>query len=210
MNFADIEQTWRSPPNRPDVGQLETEKMNVVQTLHRRDRGFAIGLTLIFSALIVITATIVRKEIVGTVPVMDYGREWSVLLLLSLPWLGALWMVRRYRRQLAQQGDYTRSIAASVRALVAQNRFAQARARIILVLQAVCVPILALVIHQLQDVEKMRPHEAASAAALFGMVLTISFVGVWWNYARRLRPEQRRLETVLAGYDEAGAGAEAH
>jgi len=38
MNFADIEKTWQSAENRPSAAQLEKQKMNLIDELHRRRR----------------------------------------------------------------------------------------------------------------------------------------------------------------------------
>lgn len=201
MNFAEIQNAWQSPHNQPAAAELEKQKMELVQTLHRRDRGFVIGMTLIVAALVLMTGLIVRNQMIGGSPdTIDFKREWSAIVFFGLPWFGAIWILLRYRRLLKQQGNYTGSIADSVSALLEQNRFAQAKTRLILILQAVSLPIIALVIYQLQAVDKMRPHEAISAAMLFGGAMLLALSCMLWELFRKLRPEQRRLEGLLTEY----------
>jgi len=202
MNFADIQNAWQSPQNRPSQAELEKQKMEFIRTLHRRDRGFVIGLTLIFAGLVGMTLLILRNEMRGGPgDTIDFSREWSSVVFFALPWLGALWILLRYRRMLAKHGDYTASVADSLRALLAQNRFAQAKTRLILTLEVIAVPVVALVIHQLQSVDKMRPHEAKSAAILFGGAMLMAIGFMLWELWGKLRPEQKRLETILRSYD---------
>lgn len=208
MNFADIQNAWQSPHNQPTAAQREKQKMEFIQTLQRRDRGFVIGLTLIFSGLVMVTLFVLRNQMIdgGTPKGIDFWREWSVVLLLALPWGAALWIVLRYRRMLARQGDYSGSIADSVRGLLEQNRFAQVRTRLILVLEVIVLPVLALVILQLEGVGKMRPHEAKSAAVFFGAAMLVAIGSMLWQLYRKLRPEEKRLATLLSSYESDAVG----
>lgn len=203
MNFADIQNAWQSPHNRPPAAELEKQKMEFIQTLHRRDRGFVIGLTLIIAGLVLMTVMLLRNQMVagGTPAGIDFSQEWSVWLFFALPWIGTAWVFFRYRRMLARQGDYSASIVDSVRALAEQNRFAQAKTRLILALEIVALPIVALVLQQLLSVGKMRPHEAKSGALLFGLAMLLAIGGMLWELFKKLRPEQQRLEALLRSYD---------
>ena len=117
MNFADLENTWRSPHNQPSAGELEKQKMDLIRTLHRRDRGFAIGLTLIFAALIVMTVALLRNQwFDGTSDRIDFQNEWSAVLFFLVPWFAALWILMRYRGHLARQGEYSGSIRDTIEA----------------------------------------------------------------------------------------------
>lgn len=59
MNFADIENMWRSPLNRPALEQIEKDKMQFATELRRRHRGFVIFLTWIFTVLTLLTGRLV-------------------------------------------------------------------------------------------------------------------------------------------------------
>lgn len=202
MNFADIQKTWQSPHNRPSTAETESEKMKFIQTLHRRDRSFVIGLTLIFAGLAAVTFIILRNQMIGgSRGAIALDREWSTLVFLGLPWIGAIWALLRYRRLLDRQGDYARSIADSVRALLAQNHFARSKARMVLTLQLVGLPVVAVVIYQLHAVGKMRLHEVVSAAVFFGVAMPVAIGCQLWIYFRKLGPEERRLEALLREYE---------
>jgi len=202
MNFADLESVWRSPHNQPAPEQLEKIKMNFVETLRRRDRGFAVSMLLIFGWLTLITGRF-AVFLLWPDPAkdqIDFTREWAIIPFLLLPWFGAILLVHQHLRRRAQHPNYERSIADSLRALVEQSRLSTKRMKTMLGLHLIGVPVLALCIHQIYEVGKARPHEVVSMILFMAAVISIS-VGCLTFAWFRSRRETHRLEAVLQAYE---------
>jgi len=125
--------------------------------------------------------------------------EWGVLLLLALPWIGAILFIRRQVAHRRAHAGYDQSVAYCLRALLDANHAAQQRARILQGLLALSAPVMALCIWQLQAAGKARPHEAASLATVMTVLILLSAGAIYWK-CRRLRPEERRLASLLADF----------
>src|SRR5688500_9332057 len=119
MNFAEIENMWRSPLNRPSPAQLEELRMQFITDLTKRHRGFVIFMSVVGTALVFITGKFI-VHLVWPRPMLDsiaVTREWAVIPLFALPWIAWALMVRQYRRHRALHPNYETSISSSVRAL---------------------------------------------------------------------------------------------
>jgi peptidoglycan/LPS O-acetylase OafA/YrhL len=62
------------------------------------------------------------------------------------------------------------------------------------------IPICALVINQIQEAGKIRPHELKSMIALFGGITVIALACFAYEYFRNLLPRKRRLDALLEDY----------
>jgi len=201
MNLNEIEAVWRSSHNQPDPRQTERERSEFVATLRKRDRGFFVGMILIFTWLVVLTGRLLWV-LVSPDPVrdrIDFTREWAVILFLLLPWIAAIVFVRQHRERQSRYQEYTGSIAESLRALVDQSRGAEARMRSMLLLHLVGVPLLALSIAQILAVGKARPQEVSSMIVVFALCIAVSTACLTWALFRNRR-ETRRLQALLAAY----------
>ncbi len=201
MNLDDIEHAWHSPHNRPASDQLERDRLIFMNTLRRRNRGFMVGMTLVFVWLTWITVRLLWF-LMWPDPAkdrIDFTREWAVVAFLMLPWLGAVFMVRQHRRLRTRHPGVNGSIADNLKALVNQSRGAEARLRSILLLHLVGIPLMALCVWQIRAVGKARPHELNSMVGLFVSVIAISVAGLAYSLYNARR-ERRRLEALVSGY----------
>ena len=87
MNFADIEKTWRSAGNRPSAAQLEKQKMDLIDQLHRRRRASRGLLWLTAIPLVLVTGRLLLHMLWPdpTLDRLDLAREWVVVPFFLLP-----------------------------------------------------------------------------------------------------------------------------
>jgi uncharacterized membrane protein YqjE len=200
MSLNDIENAWRSPHNQPTPEEMEREKARCLHALRRRERGFYVAMAVIFSGLTFFTLAVVRHWLWPDSPrnAIRLGREWALVPLLALPWLGAISFVRQYRRRALTHPE--RSIAESVRALLEQARLSASRKRTMLWMHAISTPLLALAVWQIYQAGKARPNELASMAVVF-VVLVGTSVGALAFDLTRSRREVARLQALAAQYE---------
>jgi len=203
MNFAEIQTTWRSPQNRPSPEQWEKMKMKFVTDLSKRHRAMVAFLTGLGVALVVFTVKIgwqLIRPAAGTSEI-DLAREWATIPFFALPWIGWIWMWVQYRRHRANHPDYARSTAASVKALLDDNRFERARYKMIALLQVASVVVLPAVVMQLRAVGKAGDEILVPAFVIFPAIIIAVFAGSTWRYRRTLLPRKQELEALLASYE---------
>jgi hypothetical protein len=195
MSYDDLKDLWKSPDNRPTSEETEKHRNALVASLKKEHRDFYIRVGLAMT-LMLVPLIGMTKHIVEGGP-FAVTREWAVLVLFALPWIGAALFIRRQVRHRRVHADYDRSVGQTVRAALDANHAAQQRAKIMQGLLALSAPVMALCIWQLQVVGKSRPHEAASMALVMAIIIVASWGGIYWD-ARRLRPQERKLEALLA------------
>ncbi len=203
MNFDDIQQTWNSPSNRPSAGQMERDKMKLLRDLRNRRRGAVVFMVWIFAVLGFITARAVLHLISpdpSSDPI-DLSREWSAILLISLPWVGLLVLYRKYRRHRERNRDSGRSIDASVRALLDENRMSRERHRWASWLSLGMLLLMPLVVYQLRAVGKAGDEILLPAFVLLPVIMLAIFIGMRWHDLRVLKPRREALEALLASYE---------
>ena len=204
MNFAEIQNAWQSPQNRPTAAQLEKDKMNFVAELNRRQRGNRIFLLLVLIPLVAITGKI-ALHILWPNPALDavdLSREWAIIPFFALPWIGWLVMLRLHRRHRARNANYERSISAAVAALLDENRTERTRYKVVAVLLVVSVLVLPLIVYQLRAVGKAG--DEILIPALVGFPLYVVILLLWFAYhlRKKLEPRRRELVRLQASYRE--------
>lgn len=197
MSTDDLHRAWKSPANRPDPEDLAQERDTFVSALRREYRGFILRVSAALVLLAVPTGGLIDHLLNGRP--FSWTDEWSVLVLLALPWVGAFLFIRRQLAHRRAHASYDRSVAQTLRALLDANHAAQQRARILLWLFALSVPVVAVCIVQLQNVGKARPNEAMSLAVVLATILAGSAAAIAWEY-RRLQPEGKRLAALVADF----------
>ncbi len=202
MNFADLQKTWASAHNRPSAAELEEQKARLVRKLVGQRRGFFAFMAFPVTAMLAVTA-LLNWRVFG--PGASTSDNWAGPLLLALPWAVVFTVIWQQIAHHRRHADYRESIPASLRALLDANRRAQFRATLIVWVHLASLPLLALVMWQLEAAGKARPHELRSMAAFFGGVIAVAVVALLIVRARKLRPEQARLQALLSDYEEAGA-----
>jgi protein-S-isoprenylcysteine O-methyltransferase Ste14 len=176
--------------------------MHFIAELRRRRRGQI--RFLIITALPLLAGTVLFvQHLVWPGPAdspLDLQREWAVIPLLALPWLGWGLMAWLHRRAGARHPDAGRSINASVAALLEETRSEQARYRFIGGLLLACIIVLPLVAAQLRSVGKAGDEITVPFLVLFPAVLLAIVIGMAVHFHRKLRPRERELEALLADY----------
>lgn len=199
MDFERLERAWSGPANSPSEAAATYVTDALFDTLRRRRRQTTRFLTFIGMALTFWTAVVVFEVMNDPFP-FDIAREWSVLLLGSLPWIGLVLIRRQQRRHLLAHPDPYQSVAASLRGLLDENLAARRRLGVIAGLLAAAIVLLALALSQLEMVGKMTPANVRQAAIFFGGVLAAIAAWKAWHYLGVLRPEAKRLRRLLAEY----------
>ncbi len=202
MNFAEIENLWRSPHNRPSAAELEAQKMKLIADLRRRRRGVATFIWMVFSALALMTgrfALFLFSPNPGA-DRMDFAHEWGVLIVLALPWIAAILIARQYLRHEKEHGNYERSVADSVRALLDENRLARRRMKIAAALHGGFLLVLPVVVYQLRAVGKAGDEILLPAFVGWPVVALCIGTAMVYNYRRKLLPQKRELEGLLESY----------
>ena len=203
MNFADIEKTWQSAYNRPAAAQLEKQKMEFIDELHRRRRAARGLLWLTAIPLILFTGRVIL-HLLWPDPALDridLAREWAIVPFFLLPWIGWLLFVRLYRRHQARHGDCERSINASVRALLDENRVERIRVKAVTALLLLSAGLVPVIVHQLRAVGKAGDEILLPAYVVWPAYVTLMAAGLVYRYRAKLLPRQRELASLLAQYE---------
>jgi hypothetical protein len=197
MEFEHLEQAWRSQANTPDQQAQAYLMEQLMHALKARRRGEILLLAIPVAAMSVFTAIAVRSILVGQT---DLGREWGALAMLGVCWtmLAAVLIASLLARRKPRDGSPVRQ---ALEAMLAANRRARVNYRIFwMSLPVFLVPMMVAVI-QLNDVGKTTDRNMVQMLAVFGLALGAS---VGWNalrFFKVLKPEQRRLEGLLAAYE---------
>jgi hypothetical protein len=198
MEFDRLEQAWRSDANAPDQPAQAYLMEQLMHTLKTRRRGEILLAAIPAAALTVFTAIVARAILAGQV---DIGREWGALAMLAVSWgvLAAVLIAGAMAKRGGREGSPVRQ---TLEAMLAANRRARVNYRIFWIsLPAFLVPMLVAV-SQLNDVGKTTDRNMWQMLLVFGVALGAS---VGWNalrFFKVLKPEQRRLEGLLAEYEE--------
>lgn len=203
MNFADIEHAWRSPQNAGDPGDLNSMKTKLNAELRNRRRGFAVFLGLILAVLTALTVTIVAgMQRAAPGQGIDPAREWASFLTLGLPWVAALVFVVRFLRHRREHSQFERSIQDSVRASLDENRFARSRVKTVAAIHGLLLLLLPLVVYQLRATGKAGDEILIPAFVIWPTIALGIGAALLYHYRKKLVPERRDLEALLAQYGE--------
>jgi len=198
MEFERLEQAWRSQANTPDQQAQAYLMEQLMHALKARRRGEILLFAIPVAAMTLFTAIAVRSILVGQT---DVGREWGALAMLGVCWavLAAVLIAGLRARRAPRDGSPVRQ---ALEAMLAANRRARVNYRIFwMSLPVFLVPMLVAVV-QLNDVGKTTDRNMVQMLLVFGVALGAS---VGWNalrFFKVLKPEQRRLEGLLAEYGE--------
>lgn len=206
MNFADIEKTWQSAENRPSAAQLEKQKMNLIDELHRRRRATRGLLWLTAIPLVLITGRLLLHALwpaPGLDPI-DLSREWVIVPFFLLPWAGWFLMWHLHRRHAACHADCERSIQASVHALLDENRREGLRTVIIAALLLASLPLIGGVVWQLRAVGKMGDEVLIPAFVIYPTYVLWMVAWMGRDYLKKALPRRKELEALLADYNRPG------
>lgn len=198
IDFETLERAWRSGANTPSEAAQAYVTEGLEATLRRRRRE-ARGLLVISGGLLTIwSGLILHAHFVRGL--VDFAREWSVILIFLLSWGSLGFVVWQLRQHMTRHPDPYASTWATLQALLDENLGGQRRTFVMLALQLVLAAVLTLFFRQMLEVGKMEPAHVQQMAVLFAAI----FAGIdgWllWRLVRVLRPDARRLERLLADY----------
>lgn len=205
MSFDDLNSLWQSPENQPSPSTVDSIRMKFIQTLRERRRRVALFLGFVVAGLLVPTLLLLfslLRPASGVGKSIDIMREWGVLCLLALPWLGAGVFIRQFLRHRNTYRHPDHSIRDCLRALLDENRLARFRYLGAATLNGAMVLLMPVIVQQLRATGKAGDEIIVPAFVLLPSLLVILFVSLGIHYRRRLLPEKRSLETLLASYAE--------
>lgn len=198
MDFDQLQTAWRSPANTPDdrvQAQLMEHVMTTLKTRRRREIALFAMPT---AAMALFTAIAVQAIVDGQT---NPAGEWGSLAMLGVCWmvLAAVLVVGFRLRHRARDGDTP--MRDSIAALLASNRRARANVGIFWMMLPVFLVPMLFSVSQLGAAGKATERDMGQMLLVFGVALTVS---AGWNTARYfwvMKPEQRRLEGLLAEYE---------
>lgn len=198
MEFDRLEQAWRSDANAPHPQAQAYLMEQLMHTLKARRRGEILLAAIPAGALTVFTAIVARAILDGRV---DLGREWAALAMLAVCWgvLAAVLIAGAMARRSGGEGSPVRQ---TLEAMLAANRRARVNYRIFWISLPVFIIPMLVGVGQLNEVGKTTDRDMWQMLLVFGLALGAS---VGWNalrFFKVLKPEQRRLEGLLAEYEE--------
>lgn len=202
MNFDDIQKTWQSPHNRPDRGELDQLKMNMITDLRKRRRSH-LGLLVITLLPLLFVTFKIAHHLIAPNPALDpvdLSREWAIVPFFLLPWVGWLILARVQRSHHRNHAHYDRSLQASVAALLDENRVERLRYRLVTALMILSVPALAIVVCQLRSVGKTGDEILLPAFVIYPLYVLIVIFWSGYHHRRKTLPRQRELESLMAQY----------
>ncbi|MET3666909.1 hypothetical protein [Caulobacter sp. 1776] len=198
MDFNELEAAWRSPANTPDDKAQAYLMETLMQTLKARRRGELLFFAIPATAMTIFTIIMARTIATGG---MDVDREWGALAMLAVCWavLAAVLVVGILLRHRGRSGDSP--VRDTLSDMLAANRRARANVRIFWMMLPVFLTPMLVGVSQLREVGKASERDSWQMLFVFGVALVAS---VGWNTARYfwvMKPEQRKLEGLLAEYE---------
>lgn len=191
MNLNEMQNLWNAPQNNlPSDGRQQLAAQFARQMIRRR-RFQSIWLINTFVWLTIITVVAAWSFAAGrAMP----RAEWGLFPLLLLPWSLAIYFWRQHLKP-AKSGELP--VTDSFRAALDANRTEMSHLKLAASLLVVMIPVLALVMRQLQAAGKVSGREFTSMAVFFGAALLVGAGGMAIRYFVRLQPRQKSLETLL-------------
>lgn len=193
MEFDRLEQAWRSDANTP-TAEVETRlKEQLMHTLRSRRRT-----DVLLAGIPLVTLTLFTALALAAVS-RNQGAGWPGIAMLGVCWvvMGAvLWNGFRHRST-----DKGAPLRDTVAALLARNRAARANCHVFWAMLPIFALPLVLAIQRLAEDGRMNTSTGWQAMLVCGLALGAS---AGWNllrYMMVLKPEQRRLEALLADYE---------
>jgi hypothetical protein len=191
MDFDRLEQAWRSNANTPSGKAQALLKEQLMDTLKTRRRTELLLAGIPIAALTLFTGLALRA-------VLKTQSGWPGIAMLGVCWIvaGAV-LINGLRRRPRDNGSPLRDTLA---ALLAANRAARRNYGVFWMMLPVFMTPMFLSIQRLIEDGRMNTAAGWQAGLVCGTALLAS---LGWNalrFYRVLKPEQRRLERLLAEY----------
>jgi hypothetical protein len=199
MDFDTLERLWRSEANH-QASVAETYVIeSTLKTLKNRRRKVATGMGLVGLALTTWTFMILYALAVGKIA--SLAREWGIVALLIVSWVAFFAAILQQWWHMNAHPHTTDTMPEVLRALIDENRTAQARTRMMAMALIAFIAVLGLCLWQLYSVGKMELQHVVQGSILFGAALGLSSLIHTIRYVRLLRPEGKRLQRLLDQYE---------
>jgi hypothetical protein len=198
MDFDRLEQAWRSGANTPDQQAQAYLMEQLMRTLKTRRRTEILLAAIPVATMTFFTVVAARGFLAGRI---DPDREWGALAMLGVCW-AVLAVVLTAAVLARRPGDTGSPVRQALEALLAANRRARGNCRIFWISLPVFILPTLFAVFQLNEVGKATERNIGQMLLMFGVALTAS---VGWNalrFFKVLKPEQRRLEGLLAEYGQ--------
>lgn len=198
MEFDRLEQAWRSEANTPDAQAQAYLMEELMHMLKARRRGETLLFAIPVAAMTFFTAVAGRGVVQGRI---DAAQEWGGLAMLGVCWMVLAAVFVAGVRAKRPRGDGS-PVRQTLEAMLAANRRARTNFKIFWMSLPVFILPTLIAVFQLGEVGKATDRNIGQMLLLFGVALGAS---VGWNalrFFRVLKPEQRRLEGLLAEYRE--------
>lgn len=199
MEFEHLQAAWRSPANTPDDKAQAYLMEEVMKTLRARRRAELLFFLIPTTAMAIFTAILARSVLSGQT---DVGREWGGVVMMGVCWamLAAMLVAAVLARR--RGGPRASAVRESLELVLASNRAARAHVRIFWMMLPVFIVPMLVGVTQLREVGKATERDSWQMLFVFGVALVAS---IGWNTGRYfwvMKPEQRRLEGLLAEYED--------
>jgi hypothetical protein len=198
MDFDRLEQAWRSEANTPSEQAQAYLMEQLMHMLKARRRGEALLFAIPVAAMTLFTGVAVRSILAGKV---DIDREWGALAMLGVCWVMLALVFAAAVLAKRPRGDGS-PMRQTLEAMLAANRRARVNYRIFWMSLPVFILPTLIGVFQLNEVGKATERDIGQMLLVFGVALAAS---LGWNalrFYRVLKPEQRRLEGLLAEYNQ--------
>jgi len=198
MEFDRLEQAWRSAANTPDERARTYLMEQLMHMLKARRRGETLLFAIPVAAMTFFTGMAGSSIMSGR---LDIDREWGAVAMLGVCWISlvAVLIAGLLAKRPRREGSPVRQ---TLEAMLAANRRERANYRIFWMSLPVFIVPMLVAVFQLHDIGKTTDRDMGQMLLMFGVALAAS---VGWNalrFFRVLKPEQRRLEDLLAEYGE--------
>jgi Na+/proline symporter len=203
MNFEALEAAWRSSTNRPSAAASAYVLSEVSGELRRRRAELRRLLAFATVSLTMPLALLAYDIATGRSDVIDLSREWALIPFAFIPFVVVALIWRRRLAHLRRHPHADSTLIGAFRALLDENAGARARIHLIGGAMALFVPLLAVMLNQLEAVGKMEPAHMVQAGIVLGGGLAAGAVWMAVKYVGRLLPERRQLEALIRQYESA-------
>jgi hypothetical protein len=194
MNTHELQELWTSAANGLSTDRARSLAAAAVEHIHRERRRRQWLLLYVFVMVPLATAFILWR-------ILEAGLQGTgtPLLILAAQWITALLLWRMFRGSPTATRQ-PQPIRATLETLLQQAEVRCRELKTLLALFAVCAPLAAVAILQLQASGKMRPHEATSAGVVFGTILAAASGWILFDLLTHKLPERQRLRSLMREY----------
>lgn len=199
MNDDTLHDLWTSPANQPSDEAGRKLAAHFLSRVRRR-RQFQAGWLIWSFLLLSLVSALAVSQIARRGPEI-LRAEWALFPLLVLPWIAAVYFLRQFLRERVAAQTLLLPLQEALLTAQASNASARKRLRMVAVLYAAVVPVVAVSIFQLRAAGKVSDRDTVSMVVAFSVILGLGALGIAFRYFRFLEPERRALEAQLQELD---------